>query len=428
MFLSRTYLLIIILAALAFTGLLAIQVIWIQKSVTLNRQLFESKMTVTQKHIQESFMTVQQAFGEAAIADWGEEDLFHGHASLAPLEELIRRNVDSVLKKDKIPLSYTLAARVDTQCYVHTHNRRSVVKSDLAQSDYLICLCNYIHTPECHSIDVGFKLNGVNEYLVKDSSGLVIPSMVLLVLLIGLFICIIIIINRQKTLSELKNDFINNLTHEFKTPLFSIGLTSKLLSKSPAISESDKLKSYVDLIGTENLRLQAQVDKILQMAAIESGSLILEKKKLDIHQLIEKNVSAFRAAIEEKSGTISFYPDAENHFAMADEVHFSNVISNLIDNAYKYSHDPMIISITTCNANGKLILEVKDNGIGMDENSQRMIFDKFYRVKKGNVHDVKGFGLGLSYVKKITELHKGTIQVESKPGNGTTFIIQLPLQ
>lgn len=428
MFLSKRIIVIIIsLSVVAFIGLLAIQVIWIQRSVALNRQQFESKMTVVTKHIQESFMSVQPTFGNDVVVMNSQEDLFKDNPGMKPLEEMIRQNVDAVFKKDKIPLAYTLTARMDTACYVHCHEMRSV-RSDLSKSDYLVCLCNYLPDTRYHAIDVGFSISGLNDYLIKDTSGLVIPSMVLLILLIALFSYIIVIINKQKSLAELKNDFINNLTHEFKTPLFSIRLTSKLLSKSPAIAESEKLKSYVDLIGTENLRLQAQVDKILQMAAIESGNLIMEKKAVDAHQVVQKNISAFRAAIEEKGGAISFHPGATKFTCIADEVHFSNVISNLIDNAYKYSNNPMIITITTSNTDGHLIIEVKDNGIGMDETSQRMIFDKFYRVKKGNVHDVKGFGLGLSYVKKIVGMHGGTIHVDSKPGAGTIFRIQLPLE
>lgn len=425
MFLSRkTIFVVIALAVLAFIALLVIQVIWIQRSVALNRQQFASRMIVVQKHIQESFMSMSKPLIVALTAEAQEEDLFTGNTALAELEALVRRNVDSVFKKDQVPLAYTLYARADTICYIHTHERWKLAPTNLSESAYLVCLCNYI--PSYHSLDVGFTVQGVNEYLVKDTSGLVIPSLILIALLITLFGFIIVIINRQKTLAELKTDFINNLTHEFKTPIFSIGLTSKLLAKSPAIAESEKLSSYVDLITAENARLQSQVDKILQMSAIESGNLVPDKKPVDVHHLIEKNIATFRPAIEERGGAITFHAGAAKHIVPADELHLSGIISNLLDNAYKYSGKVPSITVSTANENGKLRLEVTDAGIGMDENALQMIFDKFYRVRKGDVHDVKGFGLGLSYVKRMVELHGGEIKVKSKPGEGTTFIILLP--
>ena len=262
--------------------------------------------------------------------------------------------------------------------------------------------------------------------LVEDSSGLVVPSVILILLLTGLFAYIIYVINRQKSLAELKNDFINNLTHEFNTPLFSIGLTSNLLLRSDAIGQSGKLKGYVDVITTEKNRLLAQVDKILRLTAIESGSLILEKEVVNIHQLIEQNIASFATTMEEKGGQITFKAGAVNPFVQGDRVHLFNAFSNLLDNASKYSDKNPEIVVTSSTTGDELIINIADNGIGMDKREINMIFDKFYRVKHGDRHDVKGFGLGLSYVKKILELHHGSIEVKSRPGEGSVFIIHLP--
>ena len=179
------------------------------------------------------------------------------------------------------------------------------------------------------------------------ASGLILPSVMLILLLIALFTYIIYVVNRQKRLAELKNDFINNLTHEFNTPLFSIGLTTSLLSRSEPVQQSEKLKGYIDLITTEKNRLQMQVDKILRLTAVESASLITEKADVDIHEMIRQNMAAFLPVVTERGGLISFKAGAMHHIVSGDPVHLYNAISNLIDNAIKYSKDKPDVIIET---------------------------------------------------------------------------------
>jgi len=181
----------------------------------------------------------------------------------------------------------------------------------------------------------------------------------------------------------------------------------------------------MEVITTEKNRLQLQVDKMLQLTAIESGSLLMEKRTVDMHKVIEKNIAGFRGAIEEKEG-VMFHPEAKEHYVNGDEVHLFNTISSLLDNAYKYSDKKPEIKISTFNTSKDLVISVQDDGIGISDSSLQMIFDKFYREKHGNRHDVKGFGLGLSYVKKIVEMHEGSIKVKSRRGEGTIFFINLP--
>ncbi len=199
------------------------------------------------------------------------------------------------------------------------------------------------------NLDLGISFPEIDKYLLKDNSWLIVPSFLLIILLIALFIFIINIINKQKSLAELKNDFINNLTHEFNTPLFSIGLTSKLLMSNEAIQSSERLKKYTELINEEKNKLQVQVDKMLQLTAIESGNVLMEKNAVDMHKIIEKNIAGFHAAIEEKGGRLQFHPGAAQHYVTGDEVHLNNVISSLLDNAYKYSDKAPEILITTSN-------------------------------------------------------------------------------
>ncbi len=429
MHLSKKLIIVIIsLTGILFAILLSIQFIWIKKSVEVSRRQFENKMEIVRDRLYKSFRAEKNFHATSAFTALP-EDLFKKNSETKQLDLAVLNVLDSVFKSQDIYLPCKVAGRVGKTCYIHNFTASDTHNQNLDSADYKICLCNNSYTP---ALDIGFSFPGINKYLVKDNSWLIIPSFLLILLLIALFIFFITIINKQKSLAELKNDFINNLTHEFNTPLFSIGLTLKLLSGSEEISNSARLKKYTEVITTEKNRLQMQVDKMLQLAAIESGSLLMEKKIVDMNKVIEKNIDGFRNAIEEKKGKLYYHPDAKEHYVYGDEVHLFNTISNLLDNAYKYSDKPEI-TITTSNNAKALIISIQDNGIGINDKKLQMIFDKFYREKHGDRHDVKGFGLGLSYVKKIVEMHNGSIKVKSPPageagkkGEGTIFFINLP--
>ena len=225
----------------------------------------------------------------------------------------------------------------------------------------------------------------------------------------------------------MKRDFVNNLTHEFKTPLFSISLASKALKKSEAISASSSLSKYIDVIESESARLKNQVDKILQMALIDSGNLTLEKKQVDLHQIIEKVAESFRVIIQEREGSLMMDLRSKSHIVLADETHLKNIIYNLLDNAQKYSEDQPLIELKTEDHQEGILLSVRDNGIGMDQEAQKFIFDQFYRATPTERKNATGFGLGLSYVKSIVEAHKGWINLQSQLKKGSEFTIYLPL-
>lgn len=407
---------------MAFLVLLFIQYGWTRKSIEISRRHFADKMLITSNSIRKAFMSDKALQATYLSVPVGKEELFKTKLPEQGIEFIIKRKVDSVLKANEMPLSEAFAGRVSGLCYLMNFIPADDHNDNLDHSEHKICLCNNAYPV---ALDIGFNLRS-NKMLTSDSSGLILPSVILILLLIALFAYIIFVINRQKSLAELKNDFINNLTHEFNTPLFSIGLTSNLLLRSEVVHQSDKLKGYVELITTEKNRLQIQVDKILRLTAIESGSLILEKEAVDMHRLIEENVAGFAATIKEKGGTISFTAGAVNHFVLGDKVHLFNALSNLLDNATKYSDKIPEIVVASTNRGNEFIITITDNGIGMSKTEVTMIFDKFYRVKHGDRHDVKGFGLGLSYVRKIVELHGGIAEVKSRPGEGSVFSIHLP--
>jgi len=236
------------------------------------------------------------------------------------------------------------------------------------------------------------------------------------------------VIVKQKRLSEIKTDFINNMTHELKTPISTIALSSDMLMRGDFSEDPEKLKRYAGIIYKENKRLESQVERVLNVAKMDKDTLHLKKEPFDMHELLEDVKDNFEFNQVEHGGNIQLDLHATNFNILADPVHISNVVFNLIDNAIKYCEQVPNVILRTRNDKNGFLLEISDNGIGIKRENLRLIFDKFYRVPTGNLHNVKGFGLGLYYVKIIIEQHGGNIQVKSAPGKGTLFTIWLPLE
>jgi two-component system phosphate regulon sensor histidine kinase PhoR len=266
-----------------------------------------------------------------------------------------------------------------------------------------------------------------NTYLLKETGFLVIPTFVLTAMLIGIFVFTILIILRQKKLSNIKNDFINNMTHELKTPISTISLASQMLRDNTVSNTPKTIEHISGIIFQESKRLTTQVEKVLQMAVFNEGKLKLKFKEVNINALINSVVLNFELRVKSKNGELTSDLKADPAIIKADEVHLTNVLFNLLDNAVKYSKDEPRIIISSEIKDDFLVVSVKDHGIGIQSEHVGQIFERFYRVPTGNVHDVKGFGLGLSYVKIIVDAHKGKIKVESALNKGTKFMIYFPI-
>ena len=269
---------------------------------------------------------------------------------------------------------------------------------------------------------------GQRNFLIKSIGYMGLTSVGLTFIIIAIFIFTLWIIFRQKRLSEIKSDFVNNMTHELKTPISTISLASQMLNDETIPAGNKNYDHISKIIDTESKRLGVQVEKVLQMAVFDQTKIKLKLRTIDIHDLISPALKNFELQVKKRGGTIVWTPEAERSMVKVDEVHFTNVISNLLDNAMKYCNVRPEIKIITRNNKDRIIISVIDNGIGISKENQKRIFEKFYRVPTGNVHNVKGFGLGLSYVKKVVEIHNGSIQLHSSVNKGTVFDIYLPVE
>ena len=268
-----------------------------------------------------------------------------------------------------------------------------------------------------------------------DERKFIVASIFKMLMLSAFFVFIIILsfvsalyqLVKQKQISEIKTDFINNMTHEFKTPISTINLALDAIINPKIINDNEKVLRYVKMIREENKRMHGQVENVLRISKLEKNQLNVSKENVDAHDIIEEAVAHVDLLVKDKNGYIKTNLEASLTEILGNQFHFTNVIVNILDNAIKYSENAPKIDVFTENIGEFIIIKVKDQGIGMSNNVQKNVFKKFYREERGNIHNVKGHGLGLSYVKKIIEIHQGEIYVESEKGKGSTFTVKLPL-
>ena len=267
----------------------------------------------------------------------------------------------------------------------------------------------------------------VRLYLLHSLQWIILGAVLfILVVLAAFFITTRSLLNQRKV-NEIKNDFINNMTHELKTPLATISLAVDALKSSKVQSDPKSVEYFSTIIKEENVRMNKHVETILEAGQLDKKELELNKQKVDIHDLIHGVLDSFKLQLEEKPSSVNLDLRASIFEANVDEEHIIHVLSNLIDNAIKYSKDTIDILISTSNINNKIVIAIEDNGIGMSSDTSKRIFEKFYRAHSGNIHNVKGFGLGMSYVKWVVQMHKGNIKVQSELDHGTTIELSLPL-
>ena len=348
-------------------------------------------------------------------------------ASEKPLEERVNfKMLDQELRVElknngvDIPFHFTVETQEGREVY-------RCPEYDEVGEEYTYEQVLYRNDPTNKTGIVKIHFPLMNKYIFS-SIKFMIPSVMFTIILLITFVFTIVVVFRQKRYSEIKNDFINNMTHELKTPISSISLASQMLNDE-SLAKSPALMSHIGTaIQEETKRLKFLVDRVLQMSMFDKHDAIFKKKDLDLNEMIENVAHTFTLRVEHTGGKIMTEVGAVESTICVDETHFSNVIFNLLDNAIKYKKpdQPVNLLLRTWNDNDRVYMSVKDDGIGIKKENVKKIFEKFYRVHTGNVHDVKGFGLGLAYVKNIVQLHKGDIKVESEYGKGTKFTISLP--
>ena len=337
--------------------------------------------------------------------------------------------VDSLLSKELMNrgintrYNYAIFNSGDT-AFVNHSSSGNILRDSLLTSRYKVSL----------NQDNLFSQTKMLSVFFPNERGYVVKSMLLVLILSGLFILFIILlfyysistIFRQKKLSEIKNDFISNMTHELKTPISTISLACEVLGDDAVFKSKERTDRYLKMIKEENTRLGVLVENVLEMALLDKGNLKLKPINIDLHEMINKAIGNIQLSIDKKDGKISSELRATRFKIYADHTHIQNIIYNLLDNAIKYTPETPVFKIRTQDIEGGVEICVQDNGIGISQENQKNIFERLYRVPTGNIHNVKGFGLGLSYVKAIVEKHGGKLWVESEPGRGSDFHVELP--
>ncbi|MBL4624480.1 MAG: HAMP domain-containing histidine kinase [Flavobacteriales bacterium] len=418
----NTIRIIIVLASILLIGLVTTQIFWVSKAYNLEQKQFDHDITEALKNV-------------------GQEILVHSNDSSVLVDPI-----------KKVTENYFQVAINDT---LNPFYLESLLKSEFKKQEINIDFEYGIY--DCFSDSVVFKkaimlaADGSNaetsapqikwdrdghyfgvyfpnrsKAMISQMSFWLVSSMFLLVVIV-FFAYTISVILKQKRLSEIKNDFINNMTHEFKTPISTISLSAEVLMNPEISKNKERLFNYAQIISNENNRLKNQVERVLQIAALDKH-IELNKSNVDVHQLIQRVLANFELTFKEKNAQVNLAINAKQFKVLADEIHLTNILQNLVDNAIKYSYQTSpLINITTKNRNKAIQITIQDNGIGIAKENLKLIFDKFYRVPTGNIHNVKGFGLGLNYVKAMVEEHNGTIQAESELTKGSKFTLTLPL-
>ena len=406
---NRTYLFIAI-SSIALLIVLVIQVNWILQTAQIREELFNERANMVLSKTADALSSDKETCRNLQISSGIHES----------------RKIDSLfnyyMKCYNIRIAYYFEVKTGS---VSTENETGFVMSDnpYQPGSYKTCLKG---EDAKNGLELKLVFPDKKQFILAEMGTIFITSVILILVVLFISWRTILSLMKEKKISEHTTDFLNNMTHEFKTPLTNISLAGKMIIKDSNIRHEDKIKHYSGIILEENEKLRLQVEQVLSMTALERDEIPLQKTTLDVHQLIHDALKSISIQIDNKKGSVKLNLDADRFVVTGDKTHLTNALSNLIDNAVKYSNEKPEVFIRTINSDKNLIVEVSDKGIGIEKEYQKQVFDKFFRVPTGDLHDVKGFGLGLAYVKRIIALHGGTIELQSDKGTGTTFKITVP--
>jgi two-component system phosphate regulon sensor histidine kinase PhoR len=413
-----TIIVVVLLAMISLSAIVMGQIFWVRTAYNIQEKQFNDRVVIALSNVVEEVVT---SFGDSVSAKpvvQKENNFFVANVVETPAPELLETLIKDEFAKYNIKEAFDYGIYDCTTDSIVFGGRVDATGSNSVPSKPHPLLQ---FEPDGHYFGVLFPSKST---IILKQLDFWIYSSILIFLIIIFFTYTVIILLRQKRLSEVKNDFINNMTHEFKTPISTIALSAELMSSDAVLQDKSRTKHYLDIIRNENERLKSQVEKVLQIATMAPRKVNIRLDHVDMHVLIQSAVAALQLRANERDGEIHLDLHAKHHFVKGDPIHLSNVVYNLLDNALKYNDKAPNIKVSTQTSHNHLIIDFKDNGIGISSYNRKMIFDKFYRVPTGNLHNVKGFGLGLFYVKNIMLAHGGKISVTSEPGSGSTFTLQ----
>jgi len=418
----KTFLLIVIITALSLVGIIFIQVFWIKNAVELQEKIFHYRVRVALKSVVNGLFETK--LDTAAVMPFCEKGCGMGEAGFP--SKINTKLLDSLIRSEftemQIDMDYEYGIYSPLKKIFYA-GHSTQYRQQLMDTHHNISLsCLY----RSDAYVLGAYFPDERSMLYRRILKWLIMSFIFLGILIFGFTYTILSFLKQKKLSEMKTDFVNNMTHEFKTPIATISLASEMLMKPQVSGAGDRIRKYAGIIYDENLRLKNQVEQVLRIAVLDKGEISLKLQKVDLHEVIAQSVRNFSLIIRERNGVIKTNLLAGNSFVLADRMHIENMLTNLLDNANKYSPGAPEITVSTRNSDTGVFIVVQDNGIGISSENHKHVFKKMFRVHTGNVHDVKGFGLGLYYVKTMAEAHGGTIRLSSETGKGSSFEWFLP--
>ena len=437
---KKTLPLIVILISLSLVGLIILQVSWLKNLLALRSEQVIHKTSDVAIAVVSDIRKAAYSGPSIRIPRRPGFRLPQGFLNITKPQSIADRySKDDIFNKIKDAFEKENLSRLQFEFAITDNNDEIEIQSTSFAKAYWDTVNNkQVLIPIIPESGTDFEGIGPYEHLiivvpdikkqVWDSLRFVIAGSILfmIIILAAFYVTVKTLLN-QKKLSEIKSDFINNMTHEFKTPLATISLAIDAIRTDKVQLQKEKMDYFSGIIKEENKRMNKHVETILQAALMEKQELQLNFQDLHVHSVIEKVLDNFDLQLKEKNVQIKLSLNATNDNVNADEVHFTNLISNLIDNAVKYSKENPVINIRTSSSKKLINIAIEDNGIGMSKESVKRIFEKFYRAHTGNVHNVKGFGLGMSYVKTVIDAHKGKIKVDSTLGKGTTFMVEMPL-
>jgi len=434
---------LILLATVSVAGIIATQIYWLDKAFKVQQtqlDLRKEQATSESKQFNDRVaMALTNVANEILTINNDPAELFQAVKQIRPNYFTVAINdtvhpylLESLLKSEFLRRNIGENFEYGVyDCFTDSivYGDYVAINDDTTQTNYTASSPQIKWDKDGHYFGVFFPDRTIYEtHIAKPQVSTWAFSAIISLIVFLFFAYAVYLIIRQKKLSEMKSDFINNMTHELRTPISTISLSSEILLSDKIKDQPERLKNYAQLIYNENQRLRLQVDKVLQLASLDKKGVEINYQQLNLHEIIKNAVESITLVRASDEITIDMNLNAQNPVMSGDPVHISNVIHNLLDNACKYSNSHTEIGITTSNIPDHLIIKVKDNGIGIPRKSIEYIFDKFYRVPTGNVHDVKGFGLGLYYVNQIVLAHRGKISVKSSEGEGSIFKLQFPIK